>query len=42
MNRKIWDFQVKIDNLGYKIPEHGLEVLNNKEKVLEEYDAKHF
>ena len=33
---------IKIDNLSYKITERGLEVLNSKEKALEEYDAKHF
>jgi len=33
---------IKLDNLRYKITERGLEVLNKKEKALEEYDAKHF
>jgi DNA-binding PadR family transcriptional regulator len=33
---------IKIDDLRYKITERGLEVLNSKEKALEEYDAKHF
>ncbi len=32
---------IKIDNLSYKITERGLEVLNSKEKALEEYDAKY-
>ncbi|MCW3130829.1 MAG: hypothetical protein N2V75_12130 [Methanophagales archaeon] len=33
---------IKIDNLRYEITERGLEVLNSKEKALEEYGAKHF
>ena len=33
---------IKIDNLRYKITERGLDALDNKEKALGEYDAKHF
>ena len=42
MKTKIWDFQVKIDNLSYKITERGLEVLNKKEEEFGKKDKSKY